>query len=270
MGSDRFINESKHEEIHVGKSHTTVTFDLDELSSDSKLILKSADKKAGHTNNETAHPSKVEKSTGDRASHYQFHQGRGQTSDEKRLGFPSLKIVGFDQEATQTSEGLMGDVVREIKDSVFGAETISDKIKSKVFEDLTPSEQQKYRNENARIQQSSGAEKFVERMMSPMHNKVDQQSRDIEEKITEKIRSTMSAGEKGRLDEQLQKFEEKKIESKIRKDAVNSGLGKMAMVFPVVKLTSTIMKLEAEPVPGNAVKNYFDRIKEESTKYLND
>jgi hypothetical protein len=274
MRHELFADDGTTIEVKPGK--TTITIDLNELSNDSKIILKDPNKKLNDSNHESskAHQLLLEEAQKDHASKHgaarkeeqQAVLRTGKENAKSAAHLPHFKIVGFDQEATQTSEGLLGDIARELKDTLFGSEKISDKIKERVVENLTPSERQKLTQENLALRNGAGMDIYQFHMFgTPMNNLVKDRASDIEEKITEKVRSSMSSTELARLDKQLNKFEHEKIAEENYKKVVQKH---PANYLPMVNVMTALIA-PAKPEPGAAVKNYLDRIKEESDKYLN-
>lgn len=192
--------------------------------------------------------------------------GRGSASVTE-LDISPLKIAGFNQEATQVSEGLVGDVVRELKDTFFGAETIYERIKAKAIENLTPNQRAQYLSEqegpHIRISGPFSKE-FSFQINSPMHHLVDERIKMMEKQITEKVRSSMSPEELARVDKQFHKFEQEKKEANERNS--NKEFAAVANMVPSMKIVTMLLK--SNPEPGNALKNYFDLIKEESDRQL--
>lgn len=283
MRHENYANDSKLI-LQSEKSHTTITVDLDELSNGTKLLLKKNENKQSnaskhesskygiyefHQAGQSTHLIRTDaRGKGDQQNHArsEHRPGIGKDSGSKEH-LPPLKLVGFDQEAKQTSEGLAGDVVRELKDTLFGAEKISDRIRAKVIEDLTPSERQKLIRENQENQNSKtgGDAALNVWFSSPMQEIVDARTKNIEEKITEKVRSSMSPAELARLDKQLYKFEQDKIANENYRKATHHPVMSFS---PLVNVTAALMA-PPKAEPGAAVKNYMDRIKEESEIYLN-
>lgn len=195
---------------------------------------------------------------------------RGNTGSEieikdinKRLGLPGLDLSGFDQEAPYKGDGSLKDAWHSLKHLFVKDESLHDKIHEKIESKMTPEERKRYEKENKELEDYNNRVRAWETQMSlipgprparpetPMHGLIDQRTSEAEKQIAKTVLSHMSPEDRARLDKQNTEYSKQLEEYYKPGNPWGTGDG-----------------FRRPPTPGNAIKDYQDRIKEETEKYL--
>ena len=181
-----------------------------------------------------------------------------------RENLPPIELVGFDREAPYKSEGTIKDAIHSVKHVFFSDPTLQEKIKEKVESQMSPQEKVRYEAENKALQEYK--DKVRQWQMqesihpfpmpsppaSPMHQEVDKRVQQVERQITESVRSKMSPEDIRRLNDQF---------SQLNKVSLENPCGNNP-------LADCIYRHVSKAEPENAIKDYYDRLAEETQKYL--
>lgn len=136
-----------------------------------------------------------------------------------------------------------------------GEPTLRDKLSDKIVGRLSETERRAYDDETKRMEQHRqdvmkwGMSNIVppppypKAPDTPLHGEVERRVREAESKITKDIRERMSPDERERLDSQSRDYDAARRRNFIKNPA---GTGER----------------NVPPVPGNAVKNYWDRVRD--------
>jgi hypothetical protein len=181
----------------------------------------------------------------------------------KALGLPSLDLTGFEQEAPYRSQGTIKDIWHDIKHTFVKDETLSDRIRRHVESKMTPEEQKKFDDENkALAEHERKVISWAMTMMvppppypqmpdTPMHKEINRRAERLENQISEEVRGQMSQTDLRRLDSQMKEYQQKNQDATRIRNLVGTGEGFRPL-----------------PTPGNAIKDYFDRVSEATERYL--
>lgn len=183
--------------------------------------------------------------------------------EDQSLGLPGIKLSGFDQEAPDHETSPWKRLWHRFEDLVGQPATLSDHIKEKVVKDLKPEEAKKYAAEEKLLKEHEDAMTRWGLLATinpglapkapdcPMHDEVNKRVAAAEHKITEQIRADMTPHERQRLDKQMREYQVGLKESRMFGDPVGTG-----------------GFYQAPPTPGNAVRDYWDRVKEQTEKFV--
>jgi hypothetical protein len=180
-------------------------------------------------------------------------------------GFPHVDLTGFEQEATYKSQGTFSDAWHSVKHLFVKDETLGEKLHEKVEKGMTPEEHKRYEQENKQLEEYNrkvvawGVQATInpgpmpEAPNLPMHKEVDRRVAALEKEIADGVRRDMSPEDRRRLDKQFKTWGDELEDSQKIHNPLGTGEG-----------------FRPRPQPGNAVKDYFDRVKEATEKYLGD
>lgn len=176
---------------------------------------------------------------------------------------PKFELLGFDQEAPYKSQGAVKDALHSVKHLFFSDPSLQDKIKEKVESQMSPQEKARYEAENKALEQYQDklrqwqVQETINRSPmpaapdTPMHREVDKRVQQVERQITETVRSKMSSEDIRRLNDQFGKFNREALENPCGTDSL-----------------SDCYRPRNKPEPQNAIKDYYDRLAEDTQKYL--
>jgi hypothetical protein len=181
---------------------------------------------------------------------------------------PGIDLTGFDQKAPDKSTG-WEHTWNKVKD-FFGyhGETIVDHVKDKVVDDMknskNPAEQKKYQEyqeEQKKLDkyneekahwglQANINAKFPEAPNCPIHDEVDKRVQKAEQQIANDVRAHMTPAELKALDKATKEYEDGVREAHTIHNPMGTGEG-----------------FKQPPPPGEALKDYWYRIKVASETY---
>ena len=179
-------------------------------------------------------------------------------------GFPQIDLTGFDQEVTYKSEGVIGDIWHGIKHMFSKDATLEDKLREKAEKDMSPDERKQFEKENKDLAEYHRKLIHWETLATinpppmpmppdtPMHKEIEKRVEKMEKEIEDYVKSKMSPQDRERLDKQLKKFEDESAQARRILNPFGTGEG-----------------FRRPPEPGNAMKDYWDRVKEETERRLN-
>lgn len=186
-------------------------------------------------------------------------------TNRKALGLPSLDLTGFEQEAPYRSQGTLRDIFHDIKHVFVKDETLNAKLRRHVEGKLAPEERKTFDQENkALAEHERKVISWASTLMvppppypampdTPMHREISRRVEKLSEQISEQVRGEMSQTDIRRLDNQLKDYQHKYREATTIRNPMGTGEG---------------FKLFNMPTPGNAIKDYFDRVAEATDRYL--
>jgi hypothetical protein len=170
---------------------------------------------------------------------------------------PDFQLTGFDQEASKKHESIIGSVIGTVKNLFEPNETLSDQVKAKVIADLNPHDKRAYDDESLEANQQAVKNwslsaavfdtTYPKPIYEPLHTAVAQRTVEQEEKIATGVETHMTPEERKRLSEQFDQYE---------------GGDKPTIINPF-QLVGGREKSE----PGNAIKDYWDRIREATDSF---
>lgn len=184
----------------------------------------------------------------------------------KGLGLPHLDVTGFEQEAPYHSQGTIKDLMHAAKHMLVKDDTLDDKVRSHVESKMSPEEQKKFNAENKAMDEYHSKmlgwmvstmippPPMPEKPVTPMHQEIEKRAQDMEKQITSDVKSRMSPTDLKRLDDQIKDYQRKYDEA-------------TKIVEP--DITGYFHNREL-PKPGNAIKDYFDRVAEATEKRLSE
>lgn len=193
-------------------------------------------------------------------------QGKRDASNDKALigfGLPAVDLSGFEREAPHQSEGALKDLWHGLKHVFVKDETWEDKIRRVEEDKMTNTERRQYERENEAMERYNDEVRrwgtletlnpppFPKHPICPMHQEIDRRVQAAEDEISAQVCSEMSPFERVRLDRQLNQYEEATNDRYRVRNPLGTGEGFAPL-----------------PEPGNAVKDYYDRIAEATEGYL--
>jgi hypothetical protein len=181
----------------------------------------------------------------------------------KSLGLPTVDVTGFEQEAPYHSQGTVKDIMHDIKHAFVKDETLDERIRHHVESKMTPEEHKKFDDENKAL--ADHERKVVAWGMSsmippppypvmpdtPMHKEIGRRAEQLEKQITDQVKSQMSPTDLIRLDVQMKDYTRRFQDATTIHNPLGTGEGFKPM-----------------PKPGNAIKDYYDRIAEATDQYI--
>ncbi len=177
--------------------------------------------------------------------------------------FPQIDLSGFEQESTYKSKDTVSDLLHGIKHLFVKDESLGEKLKEKVEAEMSPDEKKQFEKEEKALSQYQKRLLAWETQMTinpgpmplppdtPMHEEIDRRVEALEKDITETVRKQMSPEDQIRLDKQFKQYKSQSDQAR----KIQNPLG-----------TGEFFTKHIEP--GNAIKDYFDRIKEETERRL--
>ncbi len=173
---------------------------------------------------------------------------------------PSMDISGFNQAVPDKITSTAGRIFHFL--GVYDPESsLAAKVEDKVKDKMTPHEKQAFEEEGRQVDKyrhdllSWGTAASLNRQpepvapLIPMHHEVTRRIQEIEKGITDHIRANMTPADRVQLDMQLKTYF-----NGMEKAYPTSWPG-MGSMIPM-------------PVPGNVLKDYYAKVKEETQQYL--
>lgn len=182
----------------------------------------------------------------------------------KALGLPHVDLTGFEQEAPYHSQGGAKDMWHEIKHAFVKDDTLDDKVRNHVESKMTPDEHKKFDDEKKALAdyerqwQIAATSTMIppppipKMPETPMHKEIDKRVQTMEKEIGDEVKSQMSPTDLKRLDGQMKDYQNKFEESRRIRNPYGTGEGHDPL-----------------PTPGNAIKDYYDRVAEATERRLN-
>jgi len=183
---------------------------------------------------------------------------RAESKALTNLGFATIDLTGFEQEAPHQSQGGLDDLWHGIKHMAISDETLNDKLRTFTESKMNQSEHSKFDDETKATEKYESDQKAwsisevypapapPDKPDTPMHDEITKRITDLEKQITEQVKVDMSSADLKRLDQQFQDAEQAYDKS------ITPGQ-------PLVR-----------PPLGNAIKDFYDRISEATVKVIGD
>ncbi|HEY9714872.1 MAG TPA: hypothetical protein V6C72_15495 [Chroococcales cyanobacterium] len=165
----------------------------------------------------------------------------------KLSNLPEVDRTGFQQEAPDNDNGFWHQIGRYFSHH----DTLDEKVRQGVIDHLSSKDKDQYDREEQAMRDYRIRMATMDSLVGglepppncPMHDKVDRLTEKTEEKIAGDVRSHMTPTDLKRVDKQMQDYDEA-----VWKWYEHGGFG-------------------AKPEPGNALKDYWDRLKEATGTY---
>jgi hypothetical protein len=177
-----------------------------------------------------------------------------------KLGFPTPDLVGFEQEAPNHDGGFW----HGLKHLFVKDETNGEKVRDSVLKDMShnPKEQTQFDQEEKAMKDYRSKMLGWETQMNmnpgsppappdcPMHEEIDKRVQNAEKQIAAQVEASMSPQDRDRLHSQMNQYEKDCADRNTIHNPMGTGEGMRPM-----------------PEPGNAIKDYYDRIGAATEKY---
>lgn len=164
---------------------------------------------------------------------------------------PDLELTGFEQKASKKNESVIDSLIDTVKEFVGNSDTLSSQVRNKIVDNLSPDQKKAYDHETEKIKEYEEKIKeyerlsFVEgiscelpeRLSTPMVDEVNLRTLEQERKIAAGVEAQMSPEDLKRVNKQLSVYQSSEYRP-----------------YP-----SVVME---RAQPGNALKDYWDRIRE--------
>jgi len=205
--------------------------------------------------------AKQGKTGGQVMTDYSVDGGSQSIKEMAKLGFPTPDLSGFDQEAPNKDGGFW----HGLKHLFVRDETNGEKVRDSVLKDMSqnPKEQKQYDQEEKDLKDYHSKMLRWETQANmnpgnppsppdcPMHEEVERRVQMAEKQIAAQVEASMSPEDRDRLHKQMDEYSKACGDRYKDENPMGTGGGMGPM-----------------PEPGNAIKDYYDRIGEATERYV--
>lgn len=192
----------------------------------------------------------------------------GKASDDclkqiSKLGFPHVDLTGFEQEAPHQNEGFFKDIWHGIKHMFVKDESVGDKLRRDVENQMSPGERKQFDKENEALEKYKQEVRtwgmstmmpppaFPEMPKCPMHDVINRRVEQTERAIIGDVRADMSPSDRKRLDQEMADYQRAFKEATTIHNPAGTGEG-----------------FKPLPKPGHAILDYYEKINEATDRYM--